>query len=208
MNPTRQLTNLSGNHTVQIWPNETSQVDLVTRYIKDGLLNGEAVIVIAKSALRKALKVKMDTFSFNGQNLQDLQDQDQIRFFDAEFLLLNLMSDEGLEEKAFQEFVASPMYKAQLNYRKVRVFSEMVDILWKQNQYDMALQLEGFWNELSNTQEFSFLRTYSLDKQDPNTHEDILERICKDLSHLIPMEDHDLIEHGMNEETLNVFGVA
>ena len=149
----------------------------------------------------------MDAFSFNGQNFQDLQDQDQIIFFDAEFLLSNLMSDEGLDEKAFQEYVAAPMHKAQLNYPKVRAFSEMVDILWKQDQYDMAIQLEVFWNNLSNTQEFSFLRTYSLDKLNPNTFEDALERICKCHSHLIPIED-DSTEYAMSEAMLNVFGAA
>lgn len=204
MNQTRYLTNSSGNHTVQICPNESSQVDLVTRYIKDGLLNGEAVIVIAKQALRKSLKLKMDGISFDGRILQD---QDQIKFFDAEFLLSNLKSDGVLEEEVFQEYLAAPIDNAQLNYRKVRVFSEMVDILWKQDQHNIAIQLEGFWNDLSHIQEFSLLCTYSLNKLDPNTYDDALERICKCHSHLIPMED-DSIEPGMGETMLNVFGAA
>lgn len=205
MNQTRHLTNSSGNHTVQICPNEDSQVDLVTRYIKDGLLNGEAVIVIAKPALRKILKAKMDALNFDGQILQD---QDQIKFFDAEFLLSNLKSDGSLEVEAFREFVSIPIYHAQLNYSKVRAFSEMVDILWKQNQHDMAIQLEDFWNELSPTEEISLLSTYSLDKLDPNTYDEALERICKCHSYLVPMEDHDSVEHGMGEAMLNVFGAA
>ena len=208
MNSTRQLTNLSGNQSVQICSNESSQVDLITRYMRDGLLNGEAVIVIAKQALRQILKSKMGAFSFNGLNLQDLQDKDQIRFFDAEFLLLSIMSDGVLEEKAFQEYIAAPIYRAQLNYRKVRVFNGMIDILWKQDQHDMAIQLEGFWNDLFPAQEFSLLSTYSLDKLDPNTYDEALERICKNHSHLIPMEDQDLVEHGMGGAMLNVFGAA
>ena len=71
----------------------------------------------------------------------------------------------------------------------------------------MAAQLEVFWNNLSNTQEFSFLRTYSLDKLDPNIYDDALERICKGLSHLIPIED-DSAEPAMGDAMLNVFGAA
>lgn len=205
MNQTRHLTNSSGNHTVQICPNEGSQVDLVTRYIKDGLLNGEAVIVIAKPALRKILKSKMDAFSFDGQVLKD---RDQIKFFDAGFLLSNLRSNDLLEEEAFQEFLATPISHAQLSYRKVRAFSELVDILWKQGQHDMAIQLESFWNDLSPAQEFSLLSTYSLDKLDPNTYDEALECIFKCHSQLVPMEDHGLVEHGMGETMLNVFGAA
>lgn len=206
MNQTRHLTNSSGNHTVQICPNESSQVDLVTRYIKDGLRNGEAIILITKPALRKALKLKMDAFSFDGQAIEN---QDQIKFFDAEFLLANLMHDGLLEEKAFQEFVATPVYNAQLNHKKVRVFGEMVDTLWKQGQHNMALQLEDFWNNLSRAQEFSFLCTYSLGELDPNGYEDALEHICKYHSHLISIENYDSLENGgMGDAMLNVFEVA
>ena len=58
MNQTRHLTNSSGNHIVQICPTESSQVDLVINYIKDGFLNGEAVILIAKPVLRKNIKIE------------------------------------------------------------------------------------------------------------------------------------------------------
>ena len=78
MNQTRHLTNSSGNHTIQICPNESSQIDLLTRYIKDGLRNEETIILIAKPALRKALKLKMDAFSFDGETIQN---HDQIKFF-------------------------------------------------------------------------------------------------------------------------------
>ena len=202
MNQTRHLTNSSGNHTIQICPNESSQIDLLTRYIKDGLRNEETIILIAKPALRKALKLKMDAFSFDGETIQN---HDQIKFFDAEFLLSNLMHDGILEEKAFQQFVATPIYNAQLNLKKVRVFGEMVDILWKQGQHDMALQLEDFWNDLSRTQEFSFLCTYSLHELDPNAYDDALKHICKCHSHLIPMENYDSPENGgMGEAMMNV----
>ncbi|SFE63802.1 MEDS: MEthanogen/methylotroph, DcmR Sensory domain [Nitrosomonas sp. Nm166] len=205
MNQTRQLTNSSGNHTVQICLNESSQVDLVTGYIKDGLLNEEAVIVIAKPALRQILKSKMDALCFDGQFLKD---QDQIKFFDAEFLLSNLISDGILEEKVFQEYVAAPIYNAQSNYKKARAFGEMVDILWKQDQHDMAIQLEGFWKNLTSTQELTFLCTYSLDKLDPDSYDNALEHICKYHSHLAPQEDSYSIEPGMGGVMLSVFGEA
>ena len=73
----------------------------------------------------------------------------------------------------------------------------------------MALQLENFWNDLSRTQEFSFLCTYSLDELDPNTYDDTLEHIFKCHSHLIPIENYDSLENGgMGEAMLNVFEAA
>ena len=71
MNPTRYLINSSSNHTVQIFLTGNSQADLATRYIKGGLLTGDAISVISKLGLRKILKLKMDTVNLDGQPLQD-----------------------------------------------------------------------------------------------------------------------------------------
>ena len=208
MNQTKYLINSSGNQTVKICLNESSQVDLVTNYVKDGLLNGEAVIMIAKPELRQILKSKLGAFSFNGQNIQEFQVQGQIKLFDAESVLSTLMIDGILEEDLFHECVAVPIYNAKSNYGKVRVFGEMVDILWKERQHDMAIQLEAFWSDLSNTQEFKFLCTYTLNKLSPNAFDEELERICKYHSHLVPVIDYDLPEYGTDEAMLNIFKAA
>ena len=205
MNPTRQLINSSGNYTVQICLTENSKVDLVTRFIKEGLLNGEAIIIIAKPALRKALKLKIDELNFDGHPLQE---QNQIRFFDAEFLLSYLTFDGVLEESAFKENIAIPLINPQSSYKKVRAFGEMVDILWKKNQHDLAIQLEGLWESVTSKQELSFLCAYSLDKLEPIAYDHALEQICKYNSHLIPQKDLDPIGEGMGETILSVFGAA
>lgn len=182
MKPTKQLINSSGNHTVKICFTQSYQVDSVARFIKDGLRNGEAIFVIAKPALRKILKLKMDTLSFDGQPLQD---PDQISFSDAEFLLSCIRPDKDIKERTFQQIVVAPIINAQSEYNKVRVFDEMVDILWKQGQHDMAIQLKGYWKNLTNTRELSFLCTYSLGQA-----------------------DNDLIDQRMSETMLNVSAAA
>lgn len=187
MNPIKHLRNSSGNYTVQICLTENSQVDLVTRYIKDGLFTGDAIFVISRPGLRKILKLKMNALSFDGQSLQD---QNQIRFFDAEFLLMYLNADESIEEAVFHETVAAPMYNAQSKYKKVRTFGEIFDILWKQGQYDVVKQLADYCKNLTDTEEFSYLCTYSLDHLDSDSYDEAIECICKYHTHLAPQE-HD-----------------
>ena len=205
MNPTRQLINPSGNHTVQICSTESSHIDLVTRYIKEGLCNGEAVFVIARPALREILKLKMDALSFDGQTLQD---PDQIRFFDADFILSCLKSSRSLDERAFQQILVAPILNAQSVYKKVRAFGEMVDILWKQGQHDMVIQLLVYWRKLPDTQKLSLLCTYSLDKVAPHLYDESLERICKYYPYLVPQKDYGSAEQGIDEAMINAFGAA
>lgn len=200
------LTNpTAGSHIVQVCQNKALQVEVVTRYIKEGLLNGEAVIIIAKPALRKAVIAKMDALDLD---VHFFKSQGQIKFFDAELLLSGFLIDGVLEEQAFQEFIGLPIQAAQLKFGKVRAFGEMMNVLWKKGQYDTAMQLEDFWNDLSKKLEFSLLCSYSLDNLDPNAYDDSLELICKCHKHLVPVEEGDLSEPAADEAMLDVFGAA
>ncbi|SFD97074.1 MEDS domain-containing protein [Nitrosomonas sp. Nm166] len=174
----------AGSHIVQICQNEISQVEILTQYIQEGLLNDEAVIVIAKTALRKAVLSKLDTLGFN---MQALKNKDQVKFFDAEFLLSDLLLNGVLEEEAFQKFVALPVQAAKLKYGKVRAFGEMVDVLWQNGRHDSAVQLEGLWSDLCKKEELNLLCTYLLTSLDPNSYDQSLEHICKCHTHLVPM---------------------
>lgn len=193
MQPIIQLKNSLGNYTVQICLTRNSQVDLVTRHIKEGLLNNEAILIISRSVLRKTLQSKISELGFDGLPLQD---SNQIRFFDADFLLMYLKIDGSLEEEAFQNNVAALMYDAQPEYKNVRVFEEMTDILWRQSYHNVIIQFVAFYKKLVITQEFSLLCTYSLDHLNPESYEQALEDIFKYHSDLILQEDNNSIEQG------------
>jgi hypothetical protein len=48
-------------------------------------------------------------------------------------------------------------------HRKVRLFGEMVSILWTSGKPEAALRLEELWNEVTDTYPVSLLCTYMLD---------------------------------------------
>lgn len=204
-NRTWHLTNPVGSQIVQVCENETFQAEAITHYIKDGLLNNEAVIVIARPALRKTVISKMDAL---GLDMQALKNKDQIQFFDAEFLLSTFLGDGVLEEQAFQESIGFPIQAAQLQYGKVRAIGGMMDVLWENGQYDTAMQLEDLWNDLSQKQEFSLLCSYSLDSLDTNAYDESLEWILRCHKHLIPVKNYDLSESAADETMLDVFEAA
>lgn len=198
MNTSRRwyLKNATGSQIVQPCQSVASQAEKITQYIKEGLHNDEAVIVIAKPAVRKAVIFKLNELGFD---VQAIKNQSQIKFFDAEFLLLGFMNEGLLEEQAFQEFVGTPIQNAQLKFGKVRVSSEMVDMLWKDGKHDAALQLENLWGNLSAKLEFSLLVTYTPQGIDSKIYEEALEKICEYHSDLMPVEDQNSIEAALDE---------
>jgi len=174
----------TGNHIFQVCQDETSQAELLTHYVMEGLENSEGIVIIARPALRKAVISKMKGIDLDAQVLKS---EGKIKFFDAEFLLSGFLIDGVLDEQAFQQFVASPVLAMQLKYGKVRAFGEMVDVLWKDAQQDLAIELEGWWGELCDKHSFMLLCTYLLDSLDPNNYENSLERICKCHTHSLPI---------------------
>lgn len=197
---------VASNHVVQVCQNEALQAETVTQYIKEGLLKDEAVIVIARPALRKAVIAKMYALDLD---VQAFKSQGQIKFLDAEFLLSGFWIDGELDEQSFHQLVGIPIKTLKLQYGKVRAMGEMVDILWKQGQHDTAMQLESLWNNLFQQQEFSRLCTYLLDSLDPNTYDESLERICQcHTHHFISVENYDSLQPATSDAVRDLFGAA
>ena len=194
----------TSSHIVQVCQNVTAQAETVTNYINEGLLSGEAVIVIARPVLRKAVISRMEAL---GLDSQAIRNEGRIKFLDAEFLLFGFLIDGELNERAFNELIGIPIQSLQLKYGKVRAFGEMVDVLWKDGLQNTALRLEDLWNNLSQEQGFLLLCTYLIDSLDSNAYEDSLERICKCHSQVEPAEKYDLSENA-DEGLLNVFEAA
>lgn len=204
MGPTRQFINSSGHHTVQICLTEDTKIDLVTGYIKDGLINNEAVFIISEPKLRKTLRLKTDGFSLDGQAFQGIN---QVRFFDAAYLLLLLKPDDKLEEEIFQENIATLLHNARSEYKNARVCEEMADILWKQEEHDVAIQTAGVFETLANTQGFPILSIYSLGHLDLDSYDNVLEQIGKYHPDSTPQKHYGLTEQGV-DKSMDAFEAA
>jgi len=44
----------------------------------------------------------------------------------------------------------------------VRIFGQVIDVLWQKGEHDAAIQLEMLWNQLARTETFSLLSTYAM----------------------------------------------
>lgn len=164
------------NHVVKVCKNFSSQVDALTNYVHEGIQKKEGIIVIAKPALRKAVFSRLEGLGFNNEMLKV---QGQVKYFDAEFLLSNLCIDGVIEDETFYKILGPSIQAVQSKFSQVRVFGEMVDILWQSDLKNMAIKLEGLWDSLCKKQELMFMCTYLLDSLSPSNYENALELIYK-----------------------------
>ena len=199
------LAGSSGKHRVEVCPDDTSQVEKLTRYLMEGFRNNEAMIVIARPALRTAVTAQL---ALMGWDVQAIKNLGQIRFFDADFLISRFTIDGVLDEEFFQEYVGTHLEDLRLRFGKVRIFGGMVALLWGQGKYSEAMQVEEFWCNLLEQHEAMLLCSYSLSHIQPSSFQESLDFICKCHNHLIPEEKEEVDGHTHHQEVMEMLKSA
>jgi MEDS: MEthanogen/methylotroph, DcmR Sensory domain len=78
---------------------------------------------------------------------------------------------------AFWQTISPVLKRAIARPGQVRVFGEMVAMLWDNGQTGAAVDLEALWNELARQYSFSLLCAYPADALE-DEHSDELAQIC------------------------------
>ncbi len=203
-NSSWHLTNSNGNHIVKVCPNDTLQAEAVTIYVKDGLLNEEAVIIFARSSLRKTVIANLNKLGIDVDHYKVLG---QLKFFEAEHILACFHSEGVLDESIFLKLIGTPIQEIKSKFGKVMVFGEIVNVLWKNAEHDAAMQLDECWNNLCQRIDFSFLCAYSLESFNSAAFDESIALLYQYHKHLLPVHaDIPAIEK--EETTLQAFGSA
>src|SRR5262245_17792889 len=119
----------AGDHIVHTWTDEDTLVEAVTEYARAGLRAGEAVLVVAMPG--RAARVKRALYGTPGTLL----------FVDAGESLAGFMHGEMPDWDSFERTVGAAVADLRSRHPAVRVYGEMVDILWQRGQIDAAIRL-------------------------------------------------------------------
>jgi len=169
-----------GFHAVRFFDGGDSLTALVARFITSGLVDGDPGIIIAtghhRTGILHAIEASVD--------IKPLLERGELIVLDAEEALGTFMVDGMPDVRLFEQGFLGLIDKASARRRDglVRVYGEMVDVLWKQGQHDAALRVEGLGNQLMRTRKLSILCGYSMD----NAYEDgAFQSICCVHSHVM-----------------------
>jgi hypothetical protein len=107
---------------------------------------------------------------------------------------------------AFRRLVAEMLGRVHAaGYRRVRLYGEMVDLLW-QEDLEAALRLEALWNGVLADEPITMLCAYRIDNFDRYAHRRVLLRVSQMHSHLIPVDDYPRFERAVARAYADVFG--
>src|SRR5215212_4992887 len=144
------------DHIVQIYENDESIITSLSKFITTGFEANESVIIVAT----KEHQVTLDKLLVSkGYDLPGLKKKDQYITFNAHELLSKFMVEDWPDEHLFFKTVTEIVRKVK-NHNKVRVYGEMVAILWAQGHSGATVRLEYLWTKLCQQEEFMLFCAY------------------------------------------------
>jgi PAS domain S-box-containing protein len=148
----------SGEHIAQLYSHDTVLVESLRMFTTHGLSRREAVLLVLTPFHRDRLAQQLKA---DGLDVGRLLHDGRLVFLDAEELLASFMLDGMPDATLFRMNVGEVVGRMKSKgERKIRVFGEMVDLLWRSNQ-PAAVRLEQMWNDLIEGSELSLFCAYS-----------------------------------------------
>jgi hypothetical protein len=162
-------------HIVYPYTDEHHVAEAVCLFASAGLRRGQAAVLVMTSDHCKPIRRRLEQEGFD---LKELENSGQLLCKDANELLSTFMFDGIIDEHKFKMKIGSLIEKAKASgpngtSRPVRIFGEMVDLVWKSN-LQSTQRLEELWNEVIEAHSVPLLCAYSLAGTKPAEFPDAL----------------------------------
>ena len=190
------------DHLVQAYTDDAFLASVVTQYLGQALAAGEGAVLVATPAHGDAITTG---FRAGGVDVDAAIAAGRLLILDADLTLGRFMRDGLPDRAAFFEAIGGALAQVQASgCPKIRVFGEMVDLLWPTN-LEGTLRLEALWNELLTTGAISLLCAYRFAPFDRNV-QGILHHVSRCHSRLMPEEDATNFENAVDRAYDEIFG--
>lgn len=143
-------------HVVEFYDSDEELVRSVAAYVRSGVELGEAAIVVATATHRAGLQAFLRAVGAD----PTAEALGTVVFLDAEETLTSFVVDGVPDQAAFERVVGGLVRDAAVGGRPVRIFGEMVALLWDRGLVTAAIELETYWNDLARRIPFSLFCAY------------------------------------------------
>jgi hypothetical protein len=163
-----------GDHSVVFYhDNELAQV--VGEYLLRAINDGGAGIIVATPEHRLWVNAWLMQA---GVDLSAVTASGSYVVLDARRTMDGFVFGGRPDPAAFWNALSPVLAAATRRRRTVRVFGEMVALLWDAGQVDAAIELEAMWNEMASQFSFSLLCAYPQAAMSGHEHGDDLAHVC------------------------------
>lgn len=190
------------DHVVQFYDTDDFLAESVRDYLLPALRAGDAVVVVASDIHRDLIEAMLVGA---GINLSEAAVGSRYIARRAEDLLGEFMVDGTPDAAAFERAIGDVLGAASARGRSVRVFGEMVAVLWNEGNVTAAVRVEDLWNALADKHPFSLFCAYAT-KSFNASNAAAFEQVCRSHSRVIPSESYSAL--GSEDERLRAVAIA
>ena len=175
------------DHFVQFYEADEFLVNSICRFITTGLSSDDACIVVATKTHRDELD---ECLKARGLDVAAASASGQYVALDAEETLSKFMIKGSPEPEPFDELIGNIITQAGKGRNRVRVFGEMVALLWAEGNCNAAIRLEELWNDLQKKHSFLLFCAYPINGFGGDAFAKSLNDVCTRHSYVIPTESY------------------
>jgi hypothetical protein len=161
-------------HIVEFYETTAFLIGTVADFVVPALRGGDSAIVVATGEHLDAFAAAIRA---ERVDLAAAMRDNRYQAFDAAELLSRFMVD-GMPDRAlFERTACDVIDRAAAAGGHVKVYGEMVALLWADGDVDATIALEDMWNDLAATRRFSLLCGYPMQDFDDAARA-AFKRIC------------------------------
>jgi hypothetical protein len=148
-----------GFHAVRFYNDSANLCRIVGSFLVEGFAQGHCGIIIATLPHAAAIYRHL---SASGYDTTALERSGKLQPFDAKETLDHLMVNDTPDMHKLRELMLPVLDGACAGGTTVRIYGEMVDLLWQAERPAAVTRLEMYWNTLSTVRPLSILCGYGL----------------------------------------------
>ena len=155
--PVTLLTGVETGHVVHFYDHEETLALAVADFLGAGLSAGGKALVVATPQHRTAFARVLEAA---GVDVEAARDAGQYVELDAQELLAQFTVGGGIDQVQFHQTIPPVIDGLRDGLSPLRVYGEMVDLLWRQGNVQAAHDLEMLWNSIGAGREFDLFCGY------------------------------------------------
>jgi anti-sigma regulatory factor (Ser/Thr protein kinase) len=152
-----QLAVGAGGHVAQFHGGDRELATSVGGYLAEGIEAGDSVVAAATEPHRLVFEAELTAA---GADIGAAGASGRLLMLDAAGMLRGLLDGDRLDRDRFEAALGGLVRRVASTGRPVRIYAEMVALLWEAGRVTLALELEELWNDLGARFPFSLLCGY------------------------------------------------
>ena len=193
------------DHIVQLYQDQDFLNRAVCRFVGAGLANGEGIILVPTLTHWNTFRPRLEA---EGMDVDAARERGQLMVVDADECLSRFMREAMPDSPVFNGVFGDVVGQARArgSYEKVRVWGEMVDVLWERGDVAASMNLEDLFDQLGKKVEIAIFCSFLMDNFNGDVHAHMLPRLGTNHSHLIPVEDYARLERAVADALRETVG--